>query len=246
MQSVLEGHKGESFPGKASLQNMVETKSLSSNPVNKKTSEGERGFLGQHCSGRAVEPPLLSPARPVAQIYWRVPGAFCGSRSCADMAAVCPGSVTVSCLSVCFRVAGATINLDFTPDFDLQKYRDRLVQGLLSQVHEPAGLGGTNETTSHWPHLPVTNAGGAVWGEHAVPATQGVQPHSPLDHRAHLPHLASWMSQLAMGAGTATLAPHHSPAAPSTWGRNSCRHADGEGCGGLAGNPGLENTGRQL
>uniref|UniRef100_A0A8B9MJG4 Protein amnionless n=1 Tax=Accipiter nisus TaxID=211598 RepID=A0A8B9MJG4_9AVES len=141
---------------KAFLQNMVETKSLSSNPVNKKTSEGERGFLGQHCSGRAVEPPLLSPARPVAQVYWRVPSAFRGSRSCAAVAAVCLGSVTVSCLSVCFWVAGATINLDFTPDFDLQKYRDRLVQGLLSQVHEPAGLGGTKETTSHWPRLPVT------------------------------------------------------------------------------------------
>uniref|UniRef100_A0A8C0HMN2 Protein amnionless n=1 Tax=Buteo japonicus TaxID=224669 RepID=A0A8C0HMN2_9AVES len=100
MQSVLEGHMGESFPGKASLQNMVETKSLSSNPVNKKTSEGARGFLGQHCSGRAVELPLLSPARPVAQIYWRVLSAFRGSRSCAAVAAVCPGSVTVSCLSV--------------------------------------------------------------------------------------------------------------------------------------------------
>lgn len=44
-------------------------------------------------------------------------------------------------MSVCFRVAGATINLDFTPDFDLQKYQNRLVQGLLSQVHQPARRG---------------------------------------------------------------------------------------------------------
>ncbi|NXC72066.1 AMNLS protein, partial [Anhinga anhinga] len=36
-------------------------------------------------------------------------------------------------LSHCCRVCGATISLDFTPDFDLQKYQDRLVQGLLSQ-----------------------------------------------------------------------------------------------------------------
>ncbi|NXW66383.1 AMNLS protein, partial [Eurystomus gularis] len=36
-------------------------------------------------------------------------------------------------LGHCCRVCGATINLDFTPDFDLQKYRDRLVQDLLSQ-----------------------------------------------------------------------------------------------------------------
>lgn len=59
-------------------------------------------------------------------------------------------------MSVCFLAAGATINLDFTPDFDLQKYQDRLVQELLSQVHQPVRLGGANETTSHWPHLPVT------------------------------------------------------------------------------------------
>ncbi|XP_032837603.2 protein amnionless [Tyto alba] len=36
-------------------------------------------------------------------------------------------------LGHCCGVCGATINLDFTPDFDLQKYRDRLVQALLSQ-----------------------------------------------------------------------------------------------------------------
>ncbi|KAF1496750.1 Protein amnionless, partial [Pygoscelis antarcticus] len=36
-------------------------------------------------------------------------------------------------LGHCCRVCGATISLDFTPDFDLQKYRDRLVQALLSQ-----------------------------------------------------------------------------------------------------------------
>ncbi|NWI23756.1 AMNLS protein, partial [Sula dactylatra] len=36
-------------------------------------------------------------------------------------------------LGHCCRVCGATISLDFTPDFDLQKYQDRLVQALLSQ-----------------------------------------------------------------------------------------------------------------
>nr|XP_009477191.1 PREDICTED: protein amnionless [Pelecanus crispus] len=36
-------------------------------------------------------------------------------------------------LGHCCKVCGAMINLDFTPDFDLQKYRDRLVQTLLSQ-----------------------------------------------------------------------------------------------------------------
>ncbi|NWY52427.1 AMNLS protein, partial [Chionis minor] len=36
-------------------------------------------------------------------------------------------------LGHCCKVCGATINLDFTPDFDLQKYQDRLVQALLSQ-----------------------------------------------------------------------------------------------------------------
>ncbi|NXH11788.1 AMNLS protein, partial [Bucco capensis] len=36
-------------------------------------------------------------------------------------------------LGHCCRVCGATINLDFTPDFDLQKYQDRVVQVLLSQ-----------------------------------------------------------------------------------------------------------------
>ncbi|KAF1585123.1 Protein amnionless, partial [Eudyptes moseleyi] len=36
-------------------------------------------------------------------------------------------------LGHCCRVCGATISLDFTRDFDLQKYRDRLVQALLSQ-----------------------------------------------------------------------------------------------------------------
>ncbi|NXY70635.1 AMNLS protein, partial [Glareola pratincola] len=36
-------------------------------------------------------------------------------------------------LGHCCRVCGATINLDFTPDFDLQKYQDRLVQALLTQ-----------------------------------------------------------------------------------------------------------------
>ncbi|XP_010127400.1 PREDICTED: protein amnionless [Chlamydotis macqueenii] len=36
-------------------------------------------------------------------------------------------------LGHCCGVCGATISLDFTPDFDLQKYRDKLVQALLSQ-----------------------------------------------------------------------------------------------------------------
>ncbi|XP_063190321.1 protein amnionless isoform X1 [Chroicocephalus ridibundus] len=36
-------------------------------------------------------------------------------------------------LGHCCQVCGATVNLDFTPDFDLQKYQDRLVQALLSQ-----------------------------------------------------------------------------------------------------------------
>ncbi|KFV07128.1 Protein amnionless, partial [Pterocles gutturalis] len=36
-------------------------------------------------------------------------------------------------LGHCCEVCGATISLDFTPYFDLQKYRDRLVQALLSQ-----------------------------------------------------------------------------------------------------------------
>ncbi|NXN09852.1 AMNLS protein, partial [Indicator maculatus] len=36
-------------------------------------------------------------------------------------------------LGHCCKVCGATINLDFTPDFDLQKYQDRLLQVLLSQ-----------------------------------------------------------------------------------------------------------------
>ncbi|NWI97643.1 AMNLS protein, partial [Pitta sordida] len=36
-------------------------------------------------------------------------------------------------LGHCCGVCGAIINLDFTPDFDLQKYQDRLVQELLSQ-----------------------------------------------------------------------------------------------------------------
>ncbi|XP_069714958.1 protein amnionless isoform X2 [Phaenicophaeus curvirostris] len=33
----------------------------------------------------------------------------------------------------CCGICGVTISLDFTPDFDLQKYRDRLVQAFLSQ-----------------------------------------------------------------------------------------------------------------
>ncbi|NXN91333.1 AMNLS protein, partial [Rhinopomastus cyanomelas] len=36
-------------------------------------------------------------------------------------------------LGHCCRICGAIVNLDFTPDFELQKYRDRLVQTFLSQ-----------------------------------------------------------------------------------------------------------------
>ncbi|XP_005506141.2 protein amnionless isoform X2 [Columba livia] len=36
-------------------------------------------------------------------------------------------------LGHCCGVCGATVSLDFTPDFDLQKYRDRLVQTLLNE-----------------------------------------------------------------------------------------------------------------
>ncbi|XP_061854542.1 protein amnionless [Colius striatus] len=36
-------------------------------------------------------------------------------------------------LGHCCGICGAIVKLDFTPDFDLQKYRDRLVQALLSQ-----------------------------------------------------------------------------------------------------------------
>lgn len=65
--------------------------------------------------------------------------------------AVCCSSSGLSdnVMSVCFWAAGATISLDFTPDFDLQQYRDRVVQTLLSQVHQPDELGRANETTSH-------------------------------------------------------------------------------------------------
>lgn len=38
------------------------------------------------------------------------------------------------CLSVCFWPTGAVVTLDFTPDFDLQKYQDRVVQAWLSLV----------------------------------------------------------------------------------------------------------------
>nr|XP_013796394.1 PREDICTED: protein amnionless [Apteryx mantelli mantelli] len=44
-----------------------------------------------------------------------------------------PGSVILlSVSSLCFWAAGATVCLEFTPDFDLRKYRDRLVQAFLS------------------------------------------------------------------------------------------------------------------
>ncbi|NWV70691.1 AMNLS protein, partial [Malurus elegans] len=50
-------------------------------------------------------------------------------RQCPEPA--CPSPLQP--LGHCCGVCGATINLDFTPDFDLQKYQDRLVQELLSQ-----------------------------------------------------------------------------------------------------------------
>ncbi|NXU86843.1 AMNLS protein, partial [Xiphorhynchus elegans] len=63
-----------------------------------------------------------------------------GPRICAALLRAsgrqCPEPVCQSPLQPlghCCGVCGATINLDFTPDFDLQKYRDRLVQELLSQ-----------------------------------------------------------------------------------------------------------------
>ncbi|XP_040458377.1 protein amnionless [Falco naumanni] len=63
-----------------------------------------------------------------------------GHRICAALLGVsgrqCPAPACQSPLQPlghCCRVCGATVNLDFTPDFDLQKYRDRVVQALLSQ-----------------------------------------------------------------------------------------------------------------
>ncbi|NWX45708.1 AMNLS protein, partial [Steatornis caripensis] len=63
-----------------------------------------------------------------------------GHRICAALLGAsgrqCPAPACRSPLQPlghCCGVCGATINLDFTPDFDLQKYRDRLVQALLSQ-----------------------------------------------------------------------------------------------------------------
>ncbi|NXO55703.1 AMNLS protein, partial [Aramus guarauna] len=63
-----------------------------------------------------------------------------GRRICAALLRASEGQCPVpACrsplqpLGHCCGVCGATINLDFTPDFDLQKYRDRLVQDLLSQ-----------------------------------------------------------------------------------------------------------------
>ncbi|NXE20684.1 AMNLS protein, partial [Ardeotis kori] len=63
-----------------------------------------------------------------------------GHRICAALLEAsgrqCPALMCQSPLQPlghCCRVCGATISLDFTPDFDLQKYRDKLVQALLSQ-----------------------------------------------------------------------------------------------------------------
>ncbi|NXE82627.1 AMNLS protein, partial [Cochlearius cochlearius] len=54
----------------------------------------------------------------------RAPGRQCPAPACQS---------PLQPLGHCCRVCGATISLDFTPDFDLQKYRDRLVQAVLSQ-----------------------------------------------------------------------------------------------------------------
>uniref|UniRef100_A0A8C5U4H7 Protein amnionless n=1 Tax=Malurus cyaneus samueli TaxID=2593467 RepID=A0A8C5U4H7_9PASS len=60
----------------------------------------------------------------------RICAALLGAgRQCPEPA--CPSPLQP--LGHCCGVCGATINLDFTPDFDLQKYQDRLVQELLSQ-----------------------------------------------------------------------------------------------------------------
>ncbi|XP_068016274.1 protein amnionless isoform X1 [Melanerpes formicivorus] len=63
-----------------------------------------------------------------------------GHRICAALLRASGGQCPVpACqnplqpLGHCCKVCGATINLDFTPDFDLQKYQDRLLQVLLSQ-----------------------------------------------------------------------------------------------------------------
>ncbi|NWW92111.1 AMNLS protein, partial [Rhynochetos jubatus] len=63
-----------------------------------------------------------------------------GHRICAALLGTsgrqCPAPACRSPLQPlghCCGICGATINLDFTPDFDLQKYRDRLVQDMLSQ-----------------------------------------------------------------------------------------------------------------
>ncbi|XP_005520168.2 PREDICTED: protein amnionless [Pseudopodoces humilis] len=50
-------------------------------------------------------------------------------RQCPEPACQSPLQPLGHCCGVC----GATINLDFTPEFDLRKYQDRLVQELLSQ-----------------------------------------------------------------------------------------------------------------
>ncbi|NXW31868.1 AMNLS protein, partial [Phaetusa simplex] len=97
---------------------------LSSNSVDKKTSEARRYFLGQSSSGRAVEPPVHTSCMEVPK------GPQCLLQQ-SELRSL-PG-LSDNVLPVCFHAAGATINLDFTPDFDLQKYQDRLVQALLSQ-----------------------------------------------------------------------------------------------------------------
>ncbi|NWH60476.1 AMNLS protein, partial [Geococcyx californianus] len=63
-----------------------------------------------------------------------------GHRICAALlgrsGGQCPALVCQSPLKPlghCCGVCGAIISLDFTPDFDLQKYRERLVQAFLSQ-----------------------------------------------------------------------------------------------------------------
>ncbi|XP_062484040.1 protein amnionless isoform X1 [Pezoporus occidentalis] len=63
-----------------------------------------------------------------------------GHRICAALLRASGGQCpAVACrsplqpLGHCCPICGATINLDFTPDFDLQKYQNRLSQALLSQ-----------------------------------------------------------------------------------------------------------------
>ncbi|KAM3670013.1 protein amnionless [Ammospiza maritima maritima] len=68
--------------------------------------------------GNALDGPRICAA------LLRAPG-----RQCPEPACQSPLQPLGHCCGIC----GATINLEFTPDFDLQKYQDKLVQELLSQ-----------------------------------------------------------------------------------------------------------------